>query len=453
MEVIKRLSLSKICLIFILGTSLVILLNQHRFIQNDRNRGVIKSDVVSYYAYLPATFIHKDIGLSFLNNPDSLKWYQGNWRFWPQETGTDRKAIKTAMGNAILYCPFFSAAHVLAPVFDQKQDGFSNIYHLSICLSSIFYTFLGLIILRRLLSRFFNEYLVSLGLLITFYGTNLMYYTVEEFGMSHPSSFFLISLFIYLCFKFLDRANWKNALGIGITSGLIMLVRPSNILITLILPILILGKGGIKELLKNSKYILLISIILLATISPQLFYWKYVSGKWLFFSYTGERFYFQDPKIFEGLFAYRNGWFTYTPVMILALIGIPFIQKKALKWSILTFSIVIIYFTYSWWCWWYGGSFGSRPMIDFYALFIIPILALFKKIWDSKARGKYIVITTALFFCFQSSFFTVKRHYQSIHYDRMNSEVYWEYLFKIHADPAYWYKLTKADYEKAKNRE
>ena len=47
----------------------------------------------------------------------------------------------------------------------------------------------------------------------------------------------------------------------------------------------------------------------------------------------------------------KNPWF------LSALIMLPF----------------IIYLFSSWWCWWFGGGFGMRPMIDYYPLFIIPI--------------------------------------------------------------------------------
>lgn len=448
-----KIKLSNISLLLIGLTCLVCLFNQKKYLVDDNHKGVIRSDVISYYAYLPATFVHKDIGLSFLNNPDTLKRYQKNWRFWPVETGTEKKAIKTSMGNSILYSPFFFTAHILAPKFGYDRTGYAQIYHLAICFSTIFYTLLGLILIKRTLSLFHNELVVSLSLLACFFATNLLYYSVEEYGMSHPNSFFLISLFTYLSFKFLEKPNLKTTVIIGVVSGLIILVRPTNILVALILPIMFMQKNSLKSFFtKWYLWVVMITIGFL-TICPQLAYWKYVSGNWLFFSYTDERFYFSDPKIYEGLFSARNGWFAYSPIMLLALIGIPFLKHKGIKLSLIVFTPFIIYLTYSWWCWWYGGSFGSRPMIDFYGIFIIPIAFLISE--GLKKTLAFNIATTIIvaFLITQGTWFVIKRHYQSIHYDRMNSRVYWEYMFKRHPDPSYWDKLTKADYNGAKFRE
>jgi hypothetical protein len=445
--------ISKLSILIVLITSIVCLFNQKNYELNEKKKGVIKSDVVSYYAYLPATFVHHDIGLTFLNNPDTLRKYAGSWRFWPKETGTNRKAIKTAMGNSILYSPFFAVAHIIAPWLNYSQDGFSEIYHFAIALSSIFYVFIGLIFVRKTLSRYYNDYLVSLGILLCFFATNLSFYTLQEFGMSHPSSFFLISAFLFYTLKFIDQTSIRLSITLGILSGLITLVRPSNILVALILLIAFLSKHKFTYLIKEWKHWIIMISVGFITISPQLLYWKYVSGNWLFFSYSGERFYFNDPQIFNGLFSYRNGWFTYTPVMIFSLIGIFFLKDKALKTAILFFVPLIIYFTYSWWCWWYGGSYGSRPMIDFYGLLIIPLIAMLDLLWKKGVTFRILGLTLSAFFIFQGIFFVSKRHYQSFHYDSMTKEAYWEHLLDIHSKPAYWDKLKKPDYSKAKIRE
>src|SRR5690606_12215379 len=118
--------------------------------------------------------------------------------------------------------------------------------------------------------------------------------------------------------------------------------------------------------------------IFLIPIIPQLFFWKIYGGDWLVFTYgSDEKFFFNNPKIFDFLFSYRKGWFVYTPLMIFSIVGLFFLKKKVKEMSLITpiFITFIIYILSSWWCWWYGGSFGMRAMIQYYAFLAFPLAA------------------------------------------------------------------------------
>jgi hypothetical protein len=124
-------------------------------------RGVIKWDIISYYAYLPAVFIYHDIGLDFTEDPG----FVNDDKFWFQETGIGKKLIITSMGMAYLYSPFFFMAHALAPVFGEPRDGFQSIYQFFLVFSALFYVAIGLICLWKLLSRYFPPGVTALSLL------------------------------------------------------------------------------------------------------------------------------------------------------------------------------------------------------------------------------------------------------------------------------------------------
>ena len=108
-------------------------------------RGVIKWDVISYYSYLPATFIYGDVTLGFLDDPA----FNNDNKFWPLELDNGNRLIQTSMGLSILYSPFFFMAHGLAPLFGQARDGFSNIYQFFLVLGTLFYVLAGLLFLNR----------------------------------------------------------------------------------------------------------------------------------------------------------------------------------------------------------------------------------------------------------------------------------------------------------------
>ncbi len=149
----------------------------------------------------------------------------------------------------------------------------------------------------------------------------------------------------------------------------------------------------------GKRNLFLIAIGAYATMGTfQMIYWKTVTGKWIFYSYGNEGFDFSNPNIWKGLTSFHNGWLIYTPIMLLALLGLFILRKKRdWFWPIVFFLPVHIYITYSWWCWYYINGFGSRPMVETYALLSIPLGYslhwLFKKPWS-----KYLAVGLVAFF-------------------------------------------------------
>ncbi|MBN4065905.1 hypothetical protein JYT51_01070, partial [Candidatus Amoebophilus asiaticus] len=118
-------------------------------------------DVIHYYSYLPALFVHNDLKLSFIDD-DAQKYQQ---RFWPERTPDGDRVLKVTMGMSFLYLPFFLAAHFSALLFDYIPDGFSKPYKFSIIFGSIFYCMIGLIFLRKVLSKYFSEKITATTLI------------------------------------------------------------------------------------------------------------------------------------------------------------------------------------------------------------------------------------------------------------------------------------------------
>ncbi len=88
---------------------------------------IISWDVVGYYLYLPATFIHHDAGIKdFSWLQGILDTYKPTIGFYQAYTGpAGEYVMKYTMGLAILYEPFFFIAHWIAPVLGYPADGFS----------------------------------------------------------------------------------------------------------------------------------------------------------------------------------------------------------------------------------------------------------------------------------------------------------------------------------------
>ena len=136
------------------------------------------------------------------------------------------------MGMSILYSPFFFVAHAFALATDYPEDGFSEPYKVFLLLSAIFYLFIGLDFLRKILRHYqFSDSIIAIVILLLGLGTNLLCYSSQSGPMSHVYSFCLFAIFIYYTIKWYERQSAKNTLLLGISFGMITLVRPSNTVI------------------------------------------------------------------------------------------------------------------------------------------------------------------------------------------------------------------------------
>jgi hypothetical protein len=419
-----------------------------------RERGVIHWDVISYYSYLPATFIYGDVTLGFLDNPP--EGFTNDSKFWPSRLENGNRLIITSMGLSVLYVPFFFMAHALAPLFGEARDGFGSIYQFFLVISGLVYVVLGFVLLKNLLLRFFKPIVTSVTLLAVAFGTNLLYYSTFEAAMPHSYDFFLIVLFLVTVIRWYEKPGVLWTVLTGALFGFIALVRPTNILVIFIL--LLWDVKSWKEFTERIRFLLrkfhLVLLMLAAFITvwiPQFIYWKTVTGHYIFFSYGVEEgtFYFLHPHILESLFSYKKGWFVYTPMMLLAVAGIPVLGKRLPQFflPVLLLLLAMVYVQSSWWSWWFGGGFGLRAYVDMYGVMAIP-LAVIVEVIVLRSRKVFRIAGSTLIIALVA--FQLINTYQYrkgiIHYAGMNRTVYWKSFLHLKAPDGFWGMLTMPDY-------
>lgn len=413
--------------------------------------GVVQSDVKGYYSYLPLFFIYDDLKIEkkqdYQYNTDSRMWYSS----LPDGT----KYLKYTMGMSILYAPFFLIANIIAEPLGYLPDGYSIPYQVLLMISSLFYLVLGLFFIRRLLLRYFSDWVVALTLVVIYLGTNLYYYNTQEMTFSHGYSFALVSAFIYLTVLWYKSPGLVLSILTGLVFGLLVLVRPVDF-IFIIFPILY-GVTRVDDIMKRLSffrhhflYILIFIVCFLLAISPQFLYWKHVTGNFFFFSYGGESFHFSSPRILQTLFSYRNGWLIYSPLMIMGLIGTIMLYRRlpVFFWTVVSIVVIYTYVVSSWWCWWYSG-FGNRAFINMYPFLAFGIAQVFQFILDPVNKYRKLVLPLIALLVYFNLFQTKQRKHFVIHWSDMTPEAYWKgfgkkkrpellktYLRKIDVDSA-----------------
>ncbi|MBK9109814.1 MAG: hypothetical protein IPM92_15940 [Saprospiraceae bacterium] len=417
---------------------------------------VIDWDVVGFYAYLPATFIYHDYKLKFVKDHPEFAHER---KFWPQAAPNGGLVIKPTMGLSFMYLPFFFIAHFHSQIADLEANGFTILYHKYIHLSALFYLIIGLFFLRKLLIRWFSEWATAMSLFSIVLGTNLFYYATTEASMSHAYTFSICAVFLYSIVIWYDLKNVKIALLAGILFGLMILIRPVNIVFGLFplfygMRSLSAYKERFQFLINHSKHLSIFFASAFIVLLPQFLYWKSVTGHFLFYSYLDEHFYFLKPKLLQGLFSFRNGWLIYSPIMLFSMVGLYFIKSKHsdLLNPIRILFPFYIYLVFSWWCWWYVG-FGNRAMIDSYAILAISLATCYEQLLVSKSFIKYTALVLLVFLIGLNAFQTLQYRNGLLHFDGMNFKAYKASFGTLKYNDTYKNALLSPDYEKAKKGE
>ena len=389
--------------LFALIISLLILLT-YRFIYFESNPkngyNATSWDAFGYYMYLPSTLIYQDVKeLKWIANVDSTYQVTGGHLYQAIKLENGNYTNKYFCGVSIMEIPYFYVGHLLAKITNSPQDGFSWPYQYSILFGAIFWVFLGLIFLRKILLHFFSDETTALTIFGLVFCSNLIQYVSIDGAMSHAFIFPLYAFIIWATIRWHESFQLKYAILIGLICGLATISRPTE-LIMIFIPILWnthskeARKAKWKAVFEHKLQLLACVLAGVIAISPQLIYWKYTTGHFVFD--VGSKWYFFNPW-FRVLFGPEKGWFLYTPISILMVLGLLLMKGKNFKRSILTFCILNIWIIIAWSDWKYGASYSARAFVQSYPVFAIPLALAIENLKMKKLKIYLILCLVILF--------------------------------------------------------
>lgn len=395
-EMRRKLELSMWLLFFGLMVFLCFNLNSKNTFDNYHDP--IWSDAGGYYIYLPTTFIY---GWEGYGVPET----------WPDKLGngfelTDKGTVKTkySVGVAIMEAPFFLIAHLFA-IINDHGDGYSFEYHIGLWFAGVFYLVLGLFFLKEYLIKRYDLKSVLTTLVLILVGTNLYYYGLNSVGMSHIYSFFLFATTLWLSDVIIEKKRTRHLVLFSFLAGLIVIVRPTGCLYLIFLMVLSpqLFSTLFLDLFKRPFIALILLIAFLVPLLPQFIYWKFLTGNFFHYAYTGETFDWLKPELLKFWFSTNNGLFVYAPILLFSILGVVVLFKENRKQAIqyILFFLLISYVFSSWWCWWYGCSYGSRNFVEYLVPASIPFCLFVQRTFTSRFTSvKYFLFGAAVFFIF-----------------------------------------------------
>lgn len=423
-------------------TLVVIFLSVISFYKDNQFKEVITSDGNGYYAYLPAIFIYNDP--SYKKSVDTEKKYHST-EFNPIYLFKDQNGKvynKYFPGVAIFQLQFFGLACLHSWLAGSPIDGYSSIFQFWILVGAWFYTALGLYFFYSLIKYLFPDRSKTENLVLWFIipATPLLHYFGYRASFSHLYSFFMFAALAIIIINLKRNITIRNLVFLGLSLGLITLLRPTNILVVLIIPVFFNSFKDFmtffKSILFKASHFLSISLSFLAILFLFFLSIRWQTGSWFVWNYNGEGFDFLHPKIWQTLFSFRTGLFIHSPILFVIILGLFFLFRKN-KYQAIAFTVYFLINTWvisSWWCWDYENSFGHRPYSEHF-VFLLPLVFIALKKLKSLTLIFFLIIfslSTIRYYEYFSGMmvfqrFTAKSYFESlIFWDEKNYDR-WQY--------------------------
>lgn len=321
--------------------------------------GISRPDGAGYFAYLPSTYFDRDL-LFFdewarigLVRPDGEILFK-------DVTDTAHLSNHWTAGASLAWYPAFVAGDLLARVTGAPRDGFSTPYVAAVVTMTA---------LAGLLTLLLGAHMSNAKAAIAVWlGSPLAFYSLRAPTMSHAVSALACAIVVWL------SAKRKSAFAIGLAIGFACAVRPQNAPIALV-PLFFIGWKRAHVMLAGA---------LLAAL-PQFIVSQTLWGAPLAFVNIGGRAHpwqmFATFRPFETLFSWYHGFVTWTPLLVLALIGLAVMKERRLACAGLTLFAaqwLLLSLLERWF--WGGASFGQRRFDSCTLFFILGVAAFLERV-------------------------------------------------------------------------
>jgi hypothetical protein len=373
----------------------------------------VRGDGVGYYAFARALLIeHRlDFREDWLRANSSFRMGRVNDQnqILPGEfTSTGYVDNHFSIGPAILWSPFLLAAHGTVKINHLLgghvlADGFSFPYIFATVIATALYGFLGILLSFEIAKKYLPPRWAFLGSLGIWFASSLPVYMYFNPSWSHAQSAFLTALFFWYWDRTRAKRTWTQWLILGLISGLMMDVY-YICAVLLVVPLCESLAGywqGIRSRQMQPAVRLFFQNVLFALSTflaflPTFIVKKIIYGSYLEFGY-GPHWIFTSPALLKVCFSSEHGLFSWTPVILLAVIGLVLLKNRNRALS-LYFVLAFATYLYSIGCYedWAGiSSFGNRFFVSLTPLFILGLASLFDWLAHSLEEDRAEILATS----------------------------------------------------------
>ena len=338
--------------------------------------GIRGADEIEYFSYLRSVVFDRDLDFGneyrhfHSEDPEGLQGFKGTFLDL-REPRTGRHINFAPLGSALLWSPLYLLAHagVLAARAlgaEVLADGYSWPYLAAVCYGSALYGFAGLLLTHGLLRRQgLPEPGASWSVAALWLATPVLYYLTLAPAFSHACALFLVSLLLWLSFRMRGLGRLDEWALIGAVGGLAGLVREQDALF-LVVPALRLaaearrGRTWGPALTRAA----LMGGLALVTFSPQLVAYRSINGSFGPSTLVARKMAYTSPHFLEVLFDPGHGLLVWSPILVLASLGLLLALRSREVASLAVALLLQIWINGSVESWSQAGAFGSRRFVS-----------------------------------------------------------------------------------------
>jgi Dolichyl-phosphate-mannose-protein mannosyltransferase len=354
----------------------------------------VDADGIGYYSYLPALAIDHTFNLGptfaqFLAIHTPV--YASNLQHHLADGLTaDYKPV----GSAELALPFYLLVHLALLLVPGPQEPTVGVeYQFAFTAASLFFAVVALTLIFRFVRRLWGLWPAALATTAVTFGTPLAPYIFLEPSYNHTFSVFSVTAFALYVYATHDRRKPHQWLLAGFLGGLATITHVQEVLFLG----LILGEAIYLVLRREWSARLLPGYAIFGAGAvlggmPQLIADKVIFGRWLPVSAPDITLNYRQLHLFDVLFSTHHGWLSWSPLVVVALLGLPAVVRR-LGWfggSLIAIAVADVILNAALSDWWAGWSFGSRRLTDQTLLLALGFGSVFE--WLHARRADRIAV-------------------------------------------------------------
>lgn len=401
----------------------------HFSMNTDNFKVTIKSDGEGYYSYLPAIYLLEDN--TFKKNKEIKKNHVGYEDDYMIVTEDGRFINKYFGGVSFIASPAFfgiTAAQKIAS--DEAPDGYNRSYFVGMFLYSVLLFVIGFIIYTKAISNYFQlERRKKWIFVVLLVCTTWFFSSMHAVAFANNYLFVCFSLSLLLILKIIEHPHRTILIYVFFfLIGIITITRPTSLIFLLMILYFFDNFssffGFVKKHLFRLNVLLIGGILFLIPIIYQFSVWKWQTGEYFVWSYSGEGFNWFSPALFDVFFSYRTGILFHSPVLLFCLVyAIVQFRKNAYKSVIyLLYFFLICYISASWWCYDFETKYGLRNFNEHYVFLLLPLFDFAKNVRNKWSIAILSIITLLSFVRFNQFVFGYNTN------QRFTASTYWKSL-------------------------
>jgi hypothetical protein len=367
------------------------------------------SDEVQYFSYLRSLWFDHDLSFDneyqYFYDHGVAKSDGFRETFLGLRTDTGHRINFGTIGCAILWAPFYAVGDGVAAATGAPRDGFSKPYLAAVAYGSALYGFLA-IVLAIQCARRLGVNGVPAGVAV-WLGTPLLFYMYVAPPFSHACSAFAVALFTSVWLSVRDRWSPAGLAALGAAGALMAMTREQDVFFIagpaldwLLAQARRLEVGG--WWLEAGKGVLAAAVSFVVVYAPQLAAYKIINGHFGPHASVTHKMKWYAPHAFEVLFSTEHGFFVWTPLALLAVIGLVVVAVRpglggrqeagrSVAVSLLVMFLLQVYIGGSVDSWTVAGGFGQRRFVALTTVLVIGLSFLRAAV----PRGRWMVHTLA----------------------------------------------------------